>query len=278
MAELGIVVEADLGVEHEQLALVRDRQRVDLDLRSVGAEERVIELGEHLARLLGEVAAEPERRGDCAAVVRHQSRRRIDGDRRDLLRRVVRDLLDLHSAFGRGDDRNPPALAVDEQREVEFLVDVDSVGDVEPLDLLAVRAGLDRDQSLAEHLGGMLAHLVDRMGEADAALGAVAELLELALAAAAGVDLRLHDPKRPGQLLRRLDRFLDAHRRIARGDRNADISRAALWPDIRGCSWARPLIRTPPRCKATTRARCRKIIHVDMDAFYASVEQRDDPS
>src|SRR5439155_2041249 len=33
MAELGIVVEADLGVEHQELTLVRDRERIDLDLR-----------------------------------------------------------------------------------------------------------------------------------------------------------------------------------------------------------------------------------------------------
>ena len=57
MAEVGIVVEADLGVEHQQPALVVDRQRVDLDLRGVGAEERLVEAAEHLARLLGEVAA-----------------------------------------------------------------------------------------------------------------------------------------------------------------------------------------------------------------------------
>ena len=57
VAELGIVVEADLGIEHQQLALVGDRQRVDLDLRGVGADERVVELAEHLAGLLGEVAA-----------------------------------------------------------------------------------------------------------------------------------------------------------------------------------------------------------------------------
>ncbi len=46
----------------------------------------------------------------------------------------------------------------------------------------------------------MRAHFVDRMGEADAALGVGAEFLELALAAAAGVDLRLDDPQGPGQL------------------------------------------------------------------------------
>ena len=74
MAELGIVVEADLGVEHQQLALVGDRQRVDLDLRRVGADERVVELRGDLARLLGEVAGQAERRGDRAAVMRHEAR------------------------------------------------------------------------------------------------------------------------------------------------------------------------------------------------------------
>ena len=49
-------------------------------------------------------------------------------------------VLDVHPAFGRGDDGDPAGLAVDQQREVEFLGDVDAVGDVEPLDLLAVRA------------------------------------------------------------------------------------------------------------------------------------------
>ena len=155
MAELGIAVEADLGVEHQQLAVVGDRQRVDLDLRGVGAEEGVVELGQHAGACLARSPVEAERGGDRAAVVRHQAGRRIDGDRLDLLRRVVGDRLDVHAALGRGDDGDAAGLAVDQQREVEFLGDVDAVGDVEALDLLALRAGLDRDQRLAEHLLGM---------------------------------------------------------------------------------------------------------------------------
>ena len=168
--------------------------------------------------------------------MRHQPGRRVDGQRLDLLRRVVRDRLDVHAALGRDDDGDAAGAAVDQQSEVEFLVDVDAVGDVEPIDLLAGRAGLDGDQRLAEHLGGVLADLVDRMGEADAALGVGAEFLELALAAAAGVDLRLDDPQRPGELLappRPLPRRSSPDSRPAPARR---ISRAALWPDIRGCS------------------------------------------
>jgi hypothetical protein len=33
---MALRIEADLGVEHHQLAVVGDRQRVDLDLRGVG--------------------------------------------------------------------------------------------------------------------------------------------------------------------------------------------------------------------------------------------------
>ena len=57
----------------------------------------------------------------------------------DLLGRVVRDVLDVHAAFGRDDDGDAAGLAVDQQSEVEFLRDVDAVGDVEAVDLLAVR-------------------------------------------------------------------------------------------------------------------------------------------
>ena len=47
----------------------------------------------------------------------------------------------------------------------------------------------------------MLANFVDRMGEPNAPLGVGTELLELALAPAAGVDLRLDDPQGPGSCL-----------------------------------------------------------------------------
>ena len=67
-----------------------------------------------------------------------------------------------------------------------------------------------------------------RAGEADAALRVGAELPELALAAAAGVDLRLHHVKRSGQLPGGGDRFVDAHRGMAGRNRHAELREQLL--------------------------------------------------
>ena len=67
----------------------------------------------------------------------------------------------------------------------------------------------------------MLADLVDRMGEANAALGTFAKLLEAALAAAAGMDLRLDDPQRARELFGGRNRLVDVHRGIAGRHRDA---------------------------------------------------------
>jgi hypothetical protein len=160
MAEHRVRIEGDLGIEDEQLAAYRHRKRIDLDLRGVGADESLVELGKHRAGLLGELAAKPERRRDGTGVMGHQPGSRIDRDGLDLLGAVMSHRFDIHPAFGRGDHGDPAAAAVDEQRQIIFLRDIDAVGDVEPLHLLALGAGLDGDQGLAEHLGGVDADLV----------------------------------------------------------------------------------------------------------------------
>ena len=223
VAEHRIAVEADLGVEHHQLVVVRHGERVDLDLRGVSAEEGIIDLRGELLGLLGEIARQPQRVGDGAAVMRHEAGRGIDVEGVDLLGRVMRDRLDVHAALGGDDEGDAAGGAIDQHREVEFLGDVHAVGDVEAVDLLAVLAGLHRDERVAEHIGGGGAHFLDALGQAHAALGVGRQFLELALAAAAGVDLRLDDIKRPGQLLRRLARLVDGHRGIAGRDGDAEL-------------------------------------------------------
>jgi hypothetical protein len=126
----------------------------------------------------------------------------------------------------------PPSVdatsAVDEQCQVEFLGDVGAVGDVQPVDLLAVLAGLDGDQRVAEHVGCGGTDLVERARQADAALGLGRQFLELAFAATAGVDLRLDHPERPGELARGFDSLVDGHRGVAGGDRHAELGEQFL--------------------------------------------------
>ena len=142
--------------------------------------------------------------------MRHHAGGRIDREGGDLLRRVVRDLLDVHAALGRDHEGDPAGVAVDQHRQVELLRDVGALLDIQPVHLLAGRAGLRRHQRAAEHLGGMRLDLLDRAGQPHAALVAGLRLPEPALAAAARMDLRLDHEDRPAKLARRRRRLLGA--------------------------------------------------------------------
>ena len=158
----------------------------------------------------------------------HDAGRRIDREGHDLLGRVVRDFLDVDAAFGRDHERDFGGFAVDQDREIELLVDVGAFLDVEAVDLLAVRAGLDRDQRRAQHLLGEFVDLGDRFGDADAALVAGGSFLELALAAAAGMDLALHHPDRAGKLLGGGIRIRGPQHRHAARNRHAEFMQQRL--------------------------------------------------
>ena len=104
MTEHGVVVEADLGVEAVELAVLGHHERVDLDEARVFLQEKPVERGHQLGALLCLIAFELERGGDDAGMEGAEPRGRIDGKRDDLFRRLGRNLFDVHSAFGRGDE------------------------------------------------------------------------------------------------------------------------------------------------------------------------------
>jgi hypothetical protein len=203
VAEQAVAVERDLGVEHPQVIVGGDDQRVDLQHGHVLGQERRIELRQQRRRFLGQTAGQAERLGQRALVGRPDAGGGVDREGVDLLGRVVRDLLDVHAALGGGDHRDHARLPVDQQGEVEFLGDGRALFDVEAVDLLALGTGLVGHQHAAEHLLGVAADLGDRLDHADAALGVGGQPFELALAAPAGVDLALHDEDRACRASRR---------------------------------------------------------------------------
>jgi hypothetical protein len=135
-------------------------------------------------------------------MVRHDAGSRIDREGHDLLGRRVRDIFDIDATFGRNHERYFGGFAIDQDREIKLLVDIGAFLDVEPVDLFAVRPGLHRDQGCTQHLCGEFVDFGDRFGDADAALVAGGWFLELALAAAARMDLAFHHPHRPRNHLR----------------------------------------------------------------------------
>jgi hypothetical protein len=133
---------------------------------------------------------------------------RVDRQRQDLVRRFLGHRLDVHAAFCRHDEGRTADGAVDQDRQIEFALDVGAVLDIEAVDLLAGRAGLLGHQRVAEHFPGVLDDFLDRERQPHAALGVLAEFLELALAASAGMDLAFDHVERSGQRFRPFFRLL----------------------------------------------------------------------
>ena len=153
--------------------------------------------------------------------MRHQSGGGVDRDGVDFLRRIMRDAFNIHAALGGGDHRDTAGGAVNEQREIEFIADINAVGNIKPVDLLASFAGLNGHQRIAEHIGCRSLNLFNAPCKPHAALGIGAEFLEFALAASASMNLRFHHIEWPGQFFRGGDSFFNALRGDTLGDGNA---------------------------------------------------------
>ena len=58
---------------------------------------------------------------------------------------------DIHAAFGGHNKGNKAGFAINEDRQVKLPVNLGTVLYIEPVDLLAAFACLERDQRVAEH-------------------------------------------------------------------------------------------------------------------------------
>src|SRR5262245_35176985 len=203
-----VVVEVELGVEREQVGRLRHDQRVDLRERGVLLDEEPEEPAEQRLELLHLRRVEPEPEADPPGDVAGQRRSGVDHDGDDLLGAARGDLLDLDAPLGRCDHRELLALAVDDDRKVELARDLRAGLDVDLAHEPALRAGLVAAQRHAENLGGDALRLGGRLRELDPP----------GLAAAAGVDLRLHDDDARVEPPRDLLRLGGRRRELAGGD------------------------------------------------------------
>src|SRR6266481_204078 len=127
---------------------------------------------------------EAESKGEAPGMKTLQRSGRGQDYLKNFLRRLGRDLLDIHATFGGGDAGGAAAAPIDEHSQINLAGDFRALLDIDALYILALRPGLMGHQFHAEHGIGFGHHVLDRAADLDAAR----------LAAPAGMDLRLYYP------------------------------------------------------------------------------------
>src|SRR5450830_1179639 len=204
-----VVVEVHLGVERDDVTAARDQERVDLGERGVRRDIGLRERDEETDGLLVGLPREAERVGQLAGLKGLESPGRVERFLHDGVRILRGDDFDLHSALLARHHHGPADRAVERNADVELPRDVERLLDEDFFDPLAARSRLVRDELHADDLLGELDGLVRSLRELDAS----------ALAASAGVDLRLDDDA-SAELFRDPARLLGRVRDVAarRGD------------------------------------------------------------
>ncbi len=146
----GVVLDVDLRIEGDDVTVLRNDQRIDLDEARIAAVEQLHELAEDIGELGLLTAVEPEATGEPAALVSGQADRRMNGRREDLLGRFLGNGLDVHAPGSRGHDDDPFLAAVYEQAQVELAVYPRARLDVDDVDRQTLCATLMRHELCAE--------------------------------------------------------------------------------------------------------------------------------
>src|SRR5690606_31576650 len=161
VAEVGVVVAVELAVQRVQVAVVQDRQRVQLDQRQVLLVEQAVQVHHDVGELAGLLGGQPHLEADVTAVVTLHALDEVDVEGVDLLGGLGGDLLDLHAALARGDVADGAGTTVDQDRQVQLLDDLAGGGHQHQVDRQLDAGGLVGGHPGAEHLGGSGLHVID---------------------------------------------------------------------------------------------------------------------
>ena len=214
MTEQRVVVEIHLGVERDHVAAASQNQRIDFGERRVGLVERFIKALQRGACFRQRRFGYADLARDGVGLAVREAARRINENLVDFAGRFGGDFLDVHAAFAARHQAHALGAAIHHHAEVELLLDIRALFDQQAPHFLPLRTGLMRLEHHAEDLACMLFHFVDGSRKLYAA----------ALAATAGMNLRLHDPHLAAQTVGRRDRFVDAEARYAAGGGDTELA------------------------------------------------------
>jgi len=154
LAELGVIVEAKLGVHSQNLVVGGLGQRVDLDLGSITLHEDLVEILDGglgiLNALLGEAKVGSNSAGDFVG----DTDLDVDWGRDDGLGVFFGDSLDIHTTLRRCDDHGALGTTVHQDSEIELTAGELALADENGVAVTAGSASLLGDELVADHLRG----------------------------------------------------------------------------------------------------------------------------
>ena len=189
MAHQRVGIDADLGIERDQIAFLGDDQRIDLDQAGVVVDVQLVQRLEDGGELRDLVAGQLQAERQIAGLIGLEAHSRMNRFTEDLLGVMSRDFFDVHAAGSRGHHSDTAFFAVQRQAEINLAFDTRTAFDIHLMNRQAGRAGLRRDQALAQQLCCGSADIRNAFDFLDAA----------GLTAATGMDLRLDDPHRAAE-------------------------------------------------------------------------------
>jgi hypothetical protein len=131
-----VVVEGHLRVEREQIAALREDQRVDLDHRRVGLEKRLVDRVEQLHEPVDGAALQTHPERELARLERSDAGATIDVLAKDLLGFLRGHFFDVHAARRARDDDRRFRGAIDEDAQIQLAIDLQPFLDQHAPDLL----------------------------------------------------------------------------------------------------------------------------------------------
>ena len=150
LAEQRVAVSAQFTVETNQVALLSDHQRVDFDQRQIALKENGRQAHKDFGELLNLFTFQTQFERQFAALVRHRTRQRIDGDFVDQVRGLFRHFFDFHAAFGRGHKDHATGATVNNRAQVQLFINIGRRFNQNLVNRLAVRICLIGDEAFAQ--------------------------------------------------------------------------------------------------------------------------------
>ena len=152
LAEVGVVVEAELGVHGEDLVVGGLGQGVDLDLGGIALGEDLVEVLDGVLGVLDALLGEANVGGDLAGDVVGDTDVDVDGGGDDGLGVLLGHGLNVHATLRRGDDDGALGGAVHEDGEVELAAGELALDNVDGVAETTCGSGLLGDELVTDHL------------------------------------------------------------------------------------------------------------------------------